>query len=154
VAKNTDIMLHEMADELFQMQTLAAAARSRSRAKGAADLTESEFLALELLVRNGRLTVGEIQRQIGVLPAQMSRIVRALEKRADGALIECKINTADKRKVDVEITKQGRLMHKNYKQVRLAGMLTWLSNLSAKDCREFMRICRLIRGQMESALAR
>ena len=48
-----------MADELFQMQTLSAATRSRSRKKGAADLTETEFLTLDLLTRNKSMTVGD-----------------------------------------------------------------------------------------------
>ncbi len=148
------ILLKEMADELFQMQTLAAATRSRSRKKGAADLTETEFLTLNLLTKSKVLTVGEIQKQIGILPAQMSRVVRSLEKRPEGPLIKCRINRADKRKVDVEITKGGRQLHNNYKQVRLESMTNFLEVLDRKDCREFMRICRIIRGQIESMLMR
>lgn len=146
------IILREMADELFQMQTLGAALRSRSRARGAADLTETEFLTLDFLVRHTSLTVGEIQRQIGVLPAQMSRVIKQLEKREDGPLVKCQINRSDKRKVDVEITKAGRILHKNYKQARIDGMMSFLEVLRKSDCREFMRICRLIRGRMEALL--
>lgn len=150
--KSDSILLEQMADELVQMQTLGAAARSRSRKKGAADLTETEFLALDLLSKHPRQTVGELQKQIAVLPAQMSRVIRSLEKRPDGALIKCAINRTDKRKVDVELTKIGKQLHKNYKQVRLAGMMSFLKILTKKDCKEFMRICRIIRGQLESAL--
>jgi len=142
----------EMADELFQMQTLSAATRSRSRKKGAADLTETEFLTLDLLTRNKSMTVGEIQRQIGILPAQMSRVVRALEKRPGGPLIKCGINRTDKRKVDVAITSSGRQLQRNYKQIRIDGMMDFLEVLDRNDCREFMRICRIIRGQIESML--
>lgn len=150
--KNDTLLMKEMADELFQMQTLAAATRSRVRKKGAADLTETEFLALELLTKQRAMTVGEIQKQIGIVPAQMSRVIRSLEKRSDGALIKCGINRQDKRKVDVEISKAGRLMHHNYKEVRLEGMMNFLQILSSEDCRQFMRICRIIRGQIESML--
>jgi DNA-binding MarR family transcriptional regulator len=146
------ILMKEMANELLQMQTLSAATRSRSRKKGAADLTETEFLTLDLLTKTAILTVGEIQRQIGVLPAQMSRVVRALEKRTGGPLIKCKINRTDKRKIDIEITKIGRQLHKNYQEVRLQGMMDFLEVLTKEDCREFMRICRIIRGQIESIL--
>ncbi len=148
------ILMKEMASELLQMQTLSAATRSRSRKKGAADLTETEFLTLDLLTKAKVLTVGEIQRQIGVLPAQMSRVVRALEKRPGGALIKCGINRKDKRKIDIELTKVGRLLHTNYKEVRLQGMMDFLEVLNKNDCREFMRICRIIRGQIESTLMR
>lgn len=149
---NDTLLRKEMADELFQMQTLAAAARSRSKKKGAADLTETEFLTLDLLARHGSMTVGELRAQISILPAQMSRVIRALEKRSDGPLIKCQINPKDKRKVDVTATKTGRQMHKNYKQVRLGAMVEFLGALSNKDCREFMRICRIIRGQLEDQL--
>ena len=152
--KNDTLLMKEMADELFQMQTLSAATRSRLRKRGAADLTETEFLALELLTKQRAMTVGEMQRQIGILPAQMSRVIRALEKRSEGPLIKCKINPQDKRKVDVEITKAGRSLHHNYKEVRLEGMMNFLEMLSSEDCREFMRICRIIRGQIESMLMR
>ncbi len=148
------ILMKQMADELLQMQTLAAATRSRSRKKGAADLTETEFLTLDLLIKHKTMTVGEIQKQIGILPAQMSRVVRSLEKRSDGALIKCGINRTDKRKVDVRISKVGRQLHRNYKQVRLEGMMGFLEVLNRQDCREFMRICRIIRGQIEGMLMR
>jgi CRISPR system Cascade subunit CasE len=46
------------------------------------------------------MIVGDIQRLLGVLPAQMSRIIRSLENR-DRPLIACHINPRDKRKVDV-----------------------------------------------------
>ena len=148
------ILMKEMAGELLQMQTLSAATRSRSRKKGAADLTETEFLTLDLLTKAKVLTVGEIQRQIGVLPTQMSRVVRALEKRLGGALSKCGINRKDKRKIDIELTKIGRQLHINYKEVRLQGMMDFLEVLTKDDCREFMRICRIIRGQIESMLMR
>jgi DNA-binding MarR family transcriptional regulator len=81
----------------------------------------------------------------------MSRVIRSLEKR-ESSLIKCTINSKDKRKIDVELTKLGRQSHKNYRDARLEGILGYFEVLSSKDCREFMRICRLIRGQMENML--
>lgn len=149
----TGLVLRQMAEELFSMQTLAALTRSRSRRKGAVELSDLEFLALDVLSRReNSLTVGEVQKSIGVLPAQMSRIVRALERRSDGALIRCEINRTDKRKVDVHITREGRQLLRNYKDVRIEAMMSFLGALSQNDCREFMRICRAIRGSIEAAL--
>ena len=37
---------------------------------------KSNFLTLSLLHHHDTLIVGDIQRQLGVLPAQMSRIIR------------------------------------------------------------------------------
>ena len=43
-----------------------------------AELKESEFLALDYLSETGTATVGEVQKRIKVLPAQMSRLARRL----------------------------------------------------------------------------
>ena len=45
------------------------------------DLKEVEFLTLAILQANGTMIVGDIQRILGVLPAQMSRIIRSMEQR-------------------------------------------------------------------------
>jgi len=82
----------------------------------------------------------------------MSRVIRSLEKRSEGRLIKCSIHPKDKRKVNIELTKMGKMIHKNYKQIRLEGVMSFLKTLSGKDCREFMRICRIIRGQFEAML--
>src|SRR5262249_17504319 len=81
-----------------------AAPRGRRKA---GDLKDIEFLTLSLLHVREPLIVGDIQRQLGVLPAQMSRIIRALENR-ERPLIACRINPQDKRKIDVELTPAGR----------------------------------------------
>ncbi|MCG3138640.1 MAG: hypothetical protein HJJLKODD_02506 [Phycisphaerae bacterium] len=149
---NHTLLLEQMADELFQMQILSYAMRSRSRKQGTADLSETEFLTLDLLNRLGSMTVGELQKHIGVLPAQMSRIVRALEGWPGGGLIRCKINPRDKRRVDVEMTKGGAEAHQSYRSLRRQSITQMLGSLSSKDCREFMRICRIIRNDWETLM--
>ena len=69
--------LDQMAEEIFELYRLIAIARSR-RPAGPDDLSETEFITLDMLTKEQPLTIGEIQKQIGVLPAQMSRIVRVI----------------------------------------------------------------------------
>src|SRR5262249_33806171 len=78
------------------------------------------------------LIVGDIQRLLGVLPAQMSRIIRALETR-DEPLIACRINPQDKRKIDVALTAAGRSAFYEYQVARVATIATFLTKLSEDD---------------------
>src|SRR5262249_31073412 len=72
--------LDELAHHLFDVVTRFCLAVPRGRRR-TGDLKEIEFLTLSLLHKREKLIVGDIQRQLGVLPAQMSRIIRALETR-------------------------------------------------------------------------
>ena len=95
------------------------------------------------------LTVGEIQRTISVLPAQMSRIIRSLESGFDKPLIRCELNQSDKRKIDVAITPEGKRIYTDFRTARLAKTIDTLKHLSDTDRQEFVRICRQIRDQYQ-----
>jgi len=99
------------------------------------------------------MTVGEIQKQIGVLPAQMSRIIRALESKSE-PLIECKINPGDKRKINVELTPIGAKAHQSYRQLKLGSIEKMLLELDDQDREEFMRILRKIRETTRNTLSK
>lgn len=140
--------LDEMAKEIFELYRLIALARSR-RPSGPDDLSEAEFLTLDLLFKRQPLTIGEIQKEIGVLPAQMSRIVRALEEQGGRGYVECKINSRDRRRIDVKLTESGTEAYENYRTVRLGSMYDILSVLPPDDRLHFMRIL----GQIRDAFA-
>lgn len=138
--------LKEFTEEIFEISKDIWAAQSRSRGRGQAEITETEFLALDILVKAEQtLSIGDIQRQIGVLPAQMSRIIRSLESKPEHPLISCRINPEDKRKIDVELTAAGRQAHQTYRHVKLGSIEKMLLSLSESDRNELMRILRLIR---------
>lgn len=138
--------LKAFADEIFEASTAAWKAQSRERGQLETELSETEFLALDILADSDKpRTVGEIQREIGVLPAQMSRVVRALEHKGNSPLVRCSINAADKRKVDVELTEAGRRVHRAYRQIKLGTIQDVLEKLGSDDRNEFMRILRLMR---------
>jgi DNA-binding MarR family transcriptional regulator len=141
--------LQVFVDETFELSKDIWAAQNRQKSREQTDITESEFLSLDALVKSPTtLSVGEIQRQIGVLPAQMSRVIRALESKGGEALIACKINPTDKRKVDVELTPAGRKAHHGYRQLKLGSIQKMLTTLPEKDRDDFMRMLRMIRDAM------
>ncbi len=149
--------LEPLADEIFELTTLSWRARTRARtrghSKGAVDLAETEFLSLDLLAKKEPRTVGEIQRAIGVLPAQMSRVVRSLEAKHGKPLIDCSINPADKRRIDVRRSEAGVKAHAAYRTTRLMATVAILAELTQKDRNEFMRLLRLIRGHLAKQLS-
>ncbi|HUW84840.1 MAG TPA: MarR family transcriptional regulator [Phycisphaerae bacterium] len=141
--------LERLAEEIFELSNLGSRSRAARRRHGAMDLSESEFLTLDTLAKGERMTVGQLQRAIGVLPAQMSRVVRSLESKTDEPLIHCAINPQDRRRIDVTLTEAGRHAYHEYRESRLSGAVEVLAELKDRDRREFMRLLRVIRKLME-----
>ncbi len=145
--------LEAMAEEIFALRQLSSLARARAeRGNDADSLTETEFLTLDLLAKNEQMTVGEIQKSIGVLPAQMSRIIRALEDKGGAAYIQCQINPEDRRKIDVTLTNEGRKAFTGYRSARLGATVKILSALSQPERDDFIRIMRRIRELISNAI--
>ena len=143
--------LEQMAEEIFELSKLASAIRAQNRAGTPEVLSETEFLTLDVLIQEGPMTVGAIQRRIGVLPAQMSRIIRSLENKggsAFGGFVECTIHPSDRRKIDVQVTPKGRNRHRAYRSARLKMTTEILQDLTPEDRRQFIRICGRIRSGM------
>ena len=141
-----------MAQEIFALTVMHWRERVASRQHGGAELSESQYLTIETIVNAaGTLTVGEIQRGIGVLPAQMSRIIRSLETGFDKPLIRCELNQTDKRRIDVHLTTEGRKLYQDFRQSRLSKTVEILKNLDDVDRQEFVRICGLIRGLVQKS---
>jgi DNA-binding MarR family transcriptional regulator len=138
----TGIRLDELAQGLFDAFTRFRLKGPRSRRR-AGDLKEVEFLTLTLLSQSDTLIVGEIQRQLGVLPAQMSRIIRSLEDR-DRPLIACRINPNDKRKIDVALTPAGRVAYQDYQTGRVRGIVSLLAKLPEEDLEDLGRVLEKI----------
>jgi DNA-binding MarR family transcriptional regulator len=130
----SETRLEELAHQMLDVVTRFCLSVPRGRRR-AGDLKEIEYLALSLLHEREPQIVGDIQRRLGVLPAQMSRIIRALETR-EKPLIACRINSTDKRKIDVMLTAEGRSAFRDYQGVRvktIAGMLRKLDDDDRED---------------------
>jgi|SRR6516165_9722811 DNA-binding MarR family transcriptional regulator len=138
VATGTEMRVQELAQNLFDLITHFCLLTPRHRRR-AGDLKEVEFLALSLLRHRETLIVGDIQRQLGVLPAQMSRIIRSLETR-DHPLIACRINPQDKRKIDVALTPEGISAYQEVQSARLQSLAHLIGKLSEEDLDDLQRL--------------
>jgi DNA-binding MarR family transcriptional regulator len=112
------------------------------------DLKEVEFLTLAILNDRSSMIVGDIQRLLGVLPAQMSRIIRALESRPE-ALVACRINSQDKRKIDVALTQAGSKALTDYQAIRVHRIVELLHDLPEDDQDELVGLLDKLRGFLE-----
>jgi DNA-binding MarR family transcriptional regulator len=147
VATTTGDRLEEIAHDLFEVFTqLCLAALRGLRRVG--DLKEVEFLTLSILQDHGTMIVGDIQRQLGVLPAQMSRVIRSLETR-ERPLISCHINPNDKRKIDVCMTAAGEKALMDYQAIRVTRIGELLRNLSEEDQEDLGRMLDKLQSLLE-----
>jgi len=147
---NRDQTIRELALRMFDMLKRTWFESQREKLKGGFDLSESEFLALDALEGLVSLSVGDLRRRVGVLPAQMSRIIKALEQRYDEKLVLCSINPKDKRKIDVAISPRGRRAVEAYRRAKIARSIESLEALSDEDLEAFIGILHKI----EAAQAR
>ena len=131
--KRRDETVQQLALQIFELTRRTWFQTQREKFKGGYDLSESEFLALDALEHVPSLSVGELRRHVGVLPAQMSRVLKALEQRYDEKLVLCSINPKDKRKIDVSITPKGRRAVHAYRTAKIAASVRALGSLSSKD---------------------
>jgi DNA-binding MarR family transcriptional regulator len=137
IASGTGISIEDLAHRLIETVGQLGVPMARRRRHG--DLKEDEFLTLSILHQHETLIVGDIQRQLGVLPAQMSRIIRSLEDR-DQALIACRINPQDKRKIDVILTPAGVQAHQDHQAGRVQAVAGLLSRLPEEDLDDLQRL--------------
>jgi DNA-binding MarR family transcriptional regulator len=151
MAIGTGQRVEEIAQDLFGVVTHICLSALRGRRRSG-DLKEVEFLTLSILQAHGTMIVGDIQRLLGVLPAQMSRIIRSLEGR-DRPLISCHINVRDKRKIDVCLTPAGEKALLEYQGLRVGRLVELLRDLSEEDQDELVRLVEKLGGLLERGQA-
>src|SRR5437764_3024317 len=137
VASGAGTRPEELAQSVLDVVTRFCVVAPRGRRR-TGDLKEVEFLTLSLLHQHETLIVGDIQRLLGVLPAQMSRIIRSLEGR-ERPLIACRINPHDKRKIDVALTPDGVLAFEDYLTARVRTIASVLRGLDDEDREDLHR---------------
>ena len=149
--KDREQAIQNLARRIFAITVRTWIGSQREKMKGGYDLSESEFLALAALESADCLSVGELRREVGVLPAQMSRIIKALEHRYDEKLVVCSINRKDKRKIDVAITARGRRAVEAYRRAKILATVDALRSLSDRDLSALLRILNEIQEVFERA---
>jgi len=130
--------LEEIAQDLLEVMTQISLTTQAHQRK-MVELKELEFLTLSILRSRDTMIVGDIQRLLGILPAQMSRIIRSLENRQP-ALIECHINPRDKRKINVHLTSAGMQALTEYQETRVLKLVDLLADFSEDDQEELSRL--------------
>ena len=81
---------------------------------------------------------------LGVLPAQMSRVIRSLEDR-DRPLIACRINPHDKRKIDVTMTPAGVRAFHEHQAARVNAITRVLARMPEEDLEDLQRMSEKLR---------
>ena len=137
--------LEAIAHDLYELITHLCLAAPRRRRAG--DLKEIEYLALALLQDRPTMIVGDMQRLLGILPAQMSRVIRSLESR-QWPLIECRINPQDKRKIDVVLTEAGEKAIHEYQGVRVHRIAQLLQDLPEDDQESLIHLLNRVRHSL------
>lgn len=144
--------LQAIAEEMFRLNFMFWTLRHRHRIDDPYDLTDPEFVALDILADRGTCTIGEIQKVLDVRPAQMSRIIRSLESKTGKVLIACSINPNDKRKINVAITEQGRKARDEYKSRWMMTNFKLLKGLSESEQIELERLLNRFHQMMTEQL--
>ncbi len=144
VVAGSESRVTEIARDLFDVVTQLCLVAPRARRRNG-DLKEIEFLTLAILESRRTMIVGDIQRLLHVLPAQMSRIIRSLEDRPT-PLIACRINPHDKRKIDVCLTDAGDEALRVYRAARLCRIAEVLQELPDSDQEDLARLLEKVRG--------
>src|SRR4051794_25344346 len=147
MATGTGPRVEEIAQDLFDVVTRICLSALRGRRR-VGDLKEVEFLTLSLLHEHGTMIVGDIQRLLGILPAQMSRVIRSLEGR-ERPLIQCRINARDKRKIDVVLTGTGEKLLLDYQGKRVRRIAEQLQSLVDDEQDELMRVLHKLHALLE-----
>ena len=142
--------LDEIAQDLFEVVTRVCLTTPRGRRRSGG-LKDIEYHTLTLLQGRGTMIVGDIQRLLGVLPAQMSRIIRSLEDRP-APLITCRINPQDKRKIDVAMTESGERALQEYRSVRARRIAELLQDLSEGEQENLDCLLDRVRSLLERAV--
>jgi DNA-binding MarR family transcriptional regulator len=146
VASGTVVQTEEIAQDLCEVVTHLSLTVPRGRRR-VGDLKEIEFLTLAILQDHGTMIVGDIQRLLGVLPAQMSRVLRSLEMR-DRPMVACRINRGDKRKIDVCMTPAGEKALHEYQAARLRRIVEVVRDLSEDEQEDLSRLLHRLHAKL------
>ena len=146
VASGTGARAGALAQDLYGILTHLCLNAPRNRRRPG-DLKEIEYLTLALLQEHQMMIVGDIQRLLGVLPAQMSRVIRALEMR-ERPLVTCRINPQDKRKIDVCLTPAGEKALQDYQATRVHRITELVSDLSDAEQEDLRNLLQRLQKKM------
>lgn len=133
----------ELAAELFSV--LDRSHKDPPHAEVSATL-RGEMAVLRLLNRQANsLSAGEISRRLEMTTSRIAAVLNALQKK--GMILRC-ADAADKRRVQVTLTEQGRVFCEQKRAEALGDLTRMLRGLGEEDAAHFVRIMRRIQTIM------
>lgn len=108
-------------DDVDRLRVAVLRLARRIRTNAAGTITPSQLFTLATIIRNERLTIGQIAEHEHVKPPSASKIVSALE--AEG-LVERSVDPTDRRCTHIVATAAG---HDHLEAVRAAGR-SWITD--------------------------
>ena len=148
IARSGGMRLDELAERAFQLIVHLLLELPRNRRRSGGDLKDLEFLTLAVLHQQQPMIVGDIQRILGVLPPQMSRLIRSLEGRP-APLVVCQINPQDKRKIDVFLTPAGEKALADYQTRQIESLSEFLRRFAEDDQDDLARLLDKLHGVLD-----
>ena len=104
--------------------------------------SRGEMAVLRLLEEEARaLSAGEISRLLSMTTSRIAAVLGALEKKE---LIVRHADAQDKRRVQVTLTEEGRLLCRRKKQAVLGRIRFTLAQLGEQDAQEFVRLMKRV----------
>lgn len=105
-----------------------------------------EMAVLCLLIKQGSsLTAGEISRQLNMTTSRVAAVLNSLQKKD---MIVRSTDAADKRRVQVTLTKEGRVLCETRREQVIESMTQLLCGLGEEDAANFVRIITKIQTMM------
>ena len=132
-------------DEILSRLSLAFIQLERS-GKCCGGVTLSQCHALDILSKNGELTMNELSRQMGLAKSTMTRIVNTMVRKG---WIERKKGEGDKRLVSVCLTSDGKKMTETLSQSSKEYVQRILKNLPQEKIPEVVESLRWIVRSVE-----
>ena len=102
-------------------------------------LTVSQFGVLEAIYHLGPMQTGELGQKILKSSGNMTLVIDNLEKRG---LVQRQQRADDRRCIDVQLTEAGESLVKEILPEHVAGVVNAFNVLSAKEQKQFDRLCR------------
>ena len=148
IANGTGVPIEDLAQRLIEVTAQLGLTAPRGRRR-VGDLKEIEFLTLSILRQQDTLIVGDIQRQLGVLPAQMSRIIRSLEGRdrpLDRLPHQFARQAQDRRGPDAG----RRAAHEEHQAGRIQAVAALLSRLPEEDLDDLQHLLEKVQELIQA----
>lgn len=129
----------DLADELFRIMDPE---KHRPPHQEMSMMMQGELAVMRLLdAAQGCLLAGDVSRKLNMTTSRIAAVLGSLEKKG---LILRAADPADKRRVAVQITDEGRALNRRKREEVLSHMQQMLRRLGEQDAREYVRLTRRV----------